>query len=114
MKLEDYLDFDTEHDRIKVKGTRIGIDVLIDDFNEGMSPEVIVSEYHPSLTLEQVYGTLTYYLHNKEDVDAYIKRVVERAERNYQEHLSRGLSPTARRARERRQEQVPRTGASLE
>jgi len=105
MQLEDYFEFDTEQDRIKVKGTRIGIDLLVDDFNAGGSAEVIMRKYYPSLTLEQVYATITYYLRNKESVDAYIRRVIERADKAYQEHLSRGPSPTAQRAQALRQGQ---------
>ena len=31
----------------------------------------------PTLTLEQIYATITYYLHNKEKIDAYLADWIE-------------------------------------
>lgn len=53
------------------KGTRIGIEIVIEDFLEGASPEEIAIRY-PNLSLEQVYATITYYLANREKIDQYI------------------------------------------
>ncbi len=86
MQLEDYFEFD-DCDRIRVKGTRIGIEIIIRDYLEGYLPEQIVNNYRRSLNLEQVFATLTYYLHNKAEVDAYIQRGEAAAEANYQEYL---------------------------
>jgi len=105
MQLEDY--FEVEPDRIRIKGTRIGIDLLIDEFNAGASPERIMRNYYPSLTLEQVYATVTYYLHNKDEVDAYVRRVVERAEAAHQKYLEQGPSPVIERLRQLRDQQQP-------
>ena len=57
-----------------VAGTRISLDSIIYAFLEGLSPETIASECFPSLTLEQVYGGITYYLAHREDLDAYLKQ----------------------------------------
>ena len=86
MQLEDYFEFEMFGDleRIRVKGTRVGIDVLLDDFNKGTHPEEIQKSY-PTVTREQVYATITYYLHNQDNVDAYLKRSREAAEAAYQE-----------------------------
>src|SRR5437588_13018765 len=71
MKLEEYFDFLSEDD-IRIKGTRVGIEtVLYDYIHRQRSPETIASTY-PSLTLEQVYATILYYLHNKEKVSKYL------------------------------------------
>jgi uncharacterized protein (DUF433 family) len=105
MQLEEYFEFDQEGDRIRVKGTRIGIDLLIDAFNAGSPPEMIMRNYYPSLTLEQVYATITYYLHNKAEMDAYIQRVVEQAETTYQEYLKKEPSPVIQRLRALRAQQ---------
>jgi uncharacterized protein (DUF433 family) len=110
MQLEDYLEFDTSVDRIRVKGTRIGIDILLDEFNAGSAPEMILHNHYPSLTLEQIYATITYYLHNQAEVDADIQRVKERAEQRYQEHMQQGPSPTAQKIRALRAKKA--TGAS--
>src|SRR5947199_6117664 len=71
MKLEEYFDFLSEDD-IRIKGTRVGIEtVLYDYIHRQRSPETIANTY-PSLTLEQVYATILYYLHNKEEISKYL------------------------------------------
>lgn len=71
MQLEDYFDFLADDD-IRIKGHRIGIEtVLYDYIHNACTPEEIVKRY-PTLTLEKVYATILYYLHNKEKVTAYI------------------------------------------
>jgi uncharacterized protein (DUF433 family) len=70
MELENYFEFLSEED-IRIKGTRIGIETVLDDYMDGISPEEISIRYR-SLTLEQVYATITYYLQNREKVGAYL------------------------------------------
>lgn len=69
----------TENGVIRVVGTRIGLDIIVDEYNSGMSPEEIVYNY-PSLSLANVYAVITYYLENKGDVDNYISRLNREAE----------------------------------
>lgn len=71
MKLENYFDFLSKDD-IRLKGTRIGIETILEDFFNGSDPEEIAIRY-TSLSLEQVYATITYYLHNRAKVDAYMQ-----------------------------------------
>lgn len=73
MELKDYLDFLDPLD-IRVKGTRIGLDDVVYAFRQGMTPDQIAARYH-SLTLEQVYGTIAYYLHYRSEVDEYMVRL---------------------------------------
>lgn len=82
MRLEDY--FDYGDDTIRIKGHRIAIEHLLELYTEGYSPEQIAQEF-PGLSLEKIYATITYYLHNKVDIDAYIEHSREQAEREYQE-----------------------------
>jgi uncharacterized protein (DUF433 family) len=72
MELDNYFTF-LDLDDIRVKGTRVGIETVLDDYLNGASPEEIAARYR-SLTLEQVYATITYYLHNKAEIDAYLAR----------------------------------------
>jgi uncharacterized protein (DUF433 family) len=61
-------------DDIRIKGTRIGIESILYEFiYREQSPEAIVKRF-PSVTLEQVYATILYYLHNKSTVDEYITK----------------------------------------
>ena len=69
---------------IRIKGTRVGIEVVIEKFLEGASPEEI-RRHHPHLTLKQIYATITYYLFNQEEMDAYIKAGHKRVEAAYLE-----------------------------
>jgi uncharacterized protein (DUF433 family) len=56
----------------RIAGTRVSLDTVVYEFQQGSSPEYI-QESFPVLTLEQVYGAITYYLANKEKIDKYIE-----------------------------------------
>lgn len=60
-----------------VKGTRVPLDSIVYEFRNGASPESIRQAF-PTLTLEQVYGAITFYLGHQEQVDESI-RGAERA-----------------------------------
>jgi uncharacterized protein (DUF433 family) len=71
MQLEDYFDF-LGADDIRIKGSRIGIEsVLYEYIYREQSPETIHKRF-PSLSLEQIYATILYYLHNPQAVEAYV------------------------------------------
>ena len=67
---------------IRIKGTRVGIEIVIEKFLEGASPKEI-QRHHPHLTLKQIYATITYYLFNKNTIDAYVETARKRAEAAY-------------------------------
>jgi uncharacterized protein (DUF433 family) len=96
MKLEDYLDFQGP-DVIRLRGHRLGLEHIVERYQEGYSPEQIM-QYFPGLSLEQIYGTIAYYLHNKAEVDAYIARINKEAEGRYQEAFA-NPSPLMQRLR---------------
>ncbi len=97
MQLEDYFDFIAPND-IRLKGTRVGIETILYDYiYRSRTPEDIVAAY-PSLNLEQVHATITYYLHNKEQVTAYIANWLENAKRRREEQ-NRNPSPEILRLR---------------
>ncbi len=89
MQLEDYFDF-MGPDVIRLKGHRIGLEHIVERFNDGASPESIMV-YFGTLTLEEVYAAITYYLHNKAEVDAYLERLDRFAEE--QERLADANPP---------------------
>jgi uncharacterized protein (DUF433 family) len=103
MQLEDYFDFQRPDD-IRLKGTRVGIETVLYDFiHRCRTPEEIVESY-PSVTLEQVYATILYYLHNKEAVSAYMSNWLEWSHQQVKaQHLN--PSPAAIRMRRLRAEQ---------
>ncbi len=110
MLLEDYFEFerfDTQFgiaERIRIKGHRIAIEHVIQYFKEGVQPDAIVRDYYPTLTLEEVYATVTYYLHNREAVEAYLARGAVIEDAFYQEYLQKEPSALRGLASERRGE----------
>jgi uncharacterized protein (DUF433 family) len=103
MQLEDYFEF-LDPDDIRIKGHRIGIDNVIDYYLQGYSPEQILDEL-PSLNLEKIYATLTYYLHNKDEVDAYMNRLNAWREERYKEWAA-NPSPLIQRLRAIREQKA--------
>jgi uncharacterized protein (DUF433 family) len=57
-----------------IAGTRVSLDSVIFAFLDGLSPETIAAECFPVLTLEQVYGAVTYYLAHRSEIDAYLQK----------------------------------------
>jgi uncharacterized protein (DUF433 family) len=96
MQLEDYFEFeklDTKFgqvERIRIKGHRIAIQDVLEHFKAGVQPDQIQREVYPALTLEEVYATITYYLHNQGAVDEYIRKAEAIADAYYQEYQRRG------------------------
>jgi uncharacterized protein (DUF433 family) len=98
MQLEDYFSF-LAPDDIRVKGTRVGIETILTDYLElGLFAEQIAARY-PTLSVEQVYATLTYYWHNRGQVDAYLRTVEQELD---QQRRKQDLhpSPAVKRLRE--------------
>ena len=56
---------------LRVGDTRVMLDAVVAGFDQGLSPETITEQY-PSLSLEEVYGAIAYYLANREEVDQYL------------------------------------------
>jgi len=52
-------------------GSRVPLAHILREFQRGESPEAIRSDY-PALSLEQVYGAITFYLGSKEEVEGDI------------------------------------------
>lgn len=66
--------------RMRVSGTRVLLDLIVYAYQQGETPEHIVQMY-TTLTLDQVYLTIGYYLRHRETLDVYIRRMDEEAER---------------------------------
>jgi uncharacterized protein (DUF433 family) len=56
-----------------VTGTRIGLDVIVEDFQSGKSPEAILQSYPSIGSLAKVYGTLTFVLEHPAEIEAYLR-----------------------------------------
>ncbi len=113
MQLEEYFDFLAPND-IRIRGTRVGIETVLSDYLElGLSPEQIAIRYS-TLSLDQVYATLTYYWHNRVQVDAYLGAVSEEIEQQRREqdlHPSPAMQRLRELARLRDERSIPMSPA---
>jgi uncharacterized protein (DUF433 family) len=75
MVLPDFL-FEYMPDAIRMKGRRLRLEHVLELFNEGYTPEMIV-EYFDGPSLTEIQKVIGFYLDNRLEVDAYIKRVAE-------------------------------------
>ena len=83
-----------------IDGTRISLDSVVYAFWRGESPEGILESF-PALSLEQVFGALTYYLANRDTVDEYLRRGKEEFEQLRQAARQRNPGLYARLAEAR-------------
>ena len=96
--LEDNFMFLEEYD-IRLKGTRVGIETILYEYiHNNKTPELIAAHYYYSLTVEQVYATILYYLQNQEKVGAYLDDYLEYC-RKVQEEQAKNPSPAVLRLR---------------
>jgi hypothetical protein len=58
---------------MRIGKTQVMLDAVVAGFTQGHSPETIQQQF-PALTLEEVYGAITFYLAHHDDVQAYLKQ----------------------------------------
>ena len=98
---KDYVE--RRHDSFYLIGSRVPLARIVYEFQNGETPETTQSHF-PALTLEQVYGAITFYLGNKEEVE---RDLVER--RREEEELIQSqppLPPELEQKLERAREQM--------
>jgi uncharacterized protein (DUF433 family) len=62
-----------ERGQLRIGDTRILLDVVVYSFWLGHTPEMIISQY-PSLSLDEVYLAIGYYLRHRETIDTYLRK----------------------------------------
>jgi uncharacterized protein (DUF433 family) len=82
---------------IRVEETRVTLDSIVLAFREGASAEEIAERF-PALSLSAVYAAITFYLQNRTEIDAYLKRRESDAEQLRSQIESR---PEAKEFRDR-------------
>lgn len=78
---------------IRVGATRVTLDTLIAAFDAGATPEQIAQDY-PPLDLADIYAAIAYYLRHEKELDEYLAKLQDAAERSRErnEHLyARGV-----------------------
>lgn len=68
-----------EHGVMRVGETRVSLDTVIFAFNQGSTPEEIVSDYS-TLDFSDVYAVIAYYLQNQAEVEDYLRARGEQRE----------------------------------
>ncbi len=58
---------------IRIGETRITLDVVIEAFRQGATPEQIAEQF-PALTLPDIYAVVTWILRHQEEVADYVDR----------------------------------------
>jgi uncharacterized protein (DUF433 family) len=64
---------------VRVGSSRVSLDLVVDQYENGMAPEDIVRAYD-TLRLADVYAVIAYYLRHRDEVRAYLKRRGEEAQ----------------------------------
>jgi len=77
MERNDYIE--QRNGGFYVAGTRVSLDSIVYSFSAGDSPETIRQNFS-SLTLEQVYGAIAFYLAHEQQIDANIREGEEKIE----------------------------------
>ena len=94
-----------KHDEVwRIKGTRVALDSVIYQFQQGRSPEAIQDAF-PALSLSQVYGAIAFYLDREAEIDEYLAHN-EATEEQFSQEIAR-LFPKGAALKARVKQSVP-------
>ncbi len=62
-----------------VAGSRVSLASIVCQFQDGASPETIHGNF-PTLSLEQVYGSIAFYLGHQAEVEQYLRELDQKWE----------------------------------
>ena len=87
-----------------IEDSRVSLDSVVLAFRDGLSPETVAAECFPTLTLEQVYGAITYYLAHRAEIDVCLEEAdaefdaLRQATRKADPEFARKLAEARRQA----------------
>ena len=58
---------------IRVAGTRVNLETIIESYKAGSTPEQIAEDFS-AVALADVYAVIAYYLHHPDEVESYLLR----------------------------------------
>lgn len=64
---------------VRVGKSRVSLDLVVEQYENGMKPEDLVRAYD-TLVLAEVYGVIGYYLSHRDEVRGYLRRRAEEAD----------------------------------
>jgi uncharacterized protein (DUF433 family) len=73
---------------VRMAGTRVTLDTVVSAFRSGATAEEVAQDF-PTLQLADIYAVLTYYLRHRGEVDAYLDKRRDFAQRIRQENEAR-------------------------
>jgi uncharacterized protein (DUF433 family) len=82
---------------VRVTGTRVTLDTIVNSWLAGATPEAIVLSY-PAVKLADVYAVIAYYLRHQGEVTPYLLWRASQAE-GIQKELEQQFNPTDVRER---------------
>ena len=82
---------------VRISGTRLPLERVVRAFLAGSTPEQIVQDYDV-LSIEDVYAIVNYYLHHRQEVEAYLVAAEKEAEGTKLE-IEQQFDPTDIRSR---------------
>ena len=92
-----------ENGVLRVSGTRVPLDAVVDLFDEGASPEGIMEQFD-ALRLDDVYAVITYYLRHHDDVQAHLAeedRKSEETRKRFAQYSNNALRERFRKLKRR-------------
>ncbi len=69
-----------EHGVIRIGGSRLALEVVLDYHHQGMTAEDIAEGYAGIIALADVHAVLAYYHRHREEIDSYLQRREQEAE----------------------------------
>jgi uncharacterized protein (DUF433 family) len=73
---------------VRVDGTRVTLDTIVQAFEEGATAEEIVQQYS-SVNLADVYAVIAYYLQRRDQVQEYLREGQQQAQQIREENQAR-------------------------
>lgn len=68
-----------ERGAIRVRGTRVTLDSLINFYRQGETAEALHDGF-PTVALADIHAVIAYYLANQDDLDMYLERRADEAD----------------------------------
>jgi uncharacterized protein (DUF433 family) len=65
-----------EHGTIRVTGSRVTVESIINQFQSGATAEQIQEDF-PTVPLSHVYSTIAFYLQHKQEFSEYLERQLQ-------------------------------------
>jgi uncharacterized protein (DUF433 family) len=84
MQLEEYFNFLAPND-IRLKDSRIGIETILYEYIYRARTAEEIAQLYTNITLEPIYATILYYLHEKGKVSKYMAEWLEYCLKSEQE-----------------------------